>query len=158
MGIWISTRPDVVVPGVLDTSRQEAHITLAYLCGKTHTDQQATFDNLKKWLETNIRPKRMRARVNGLATWIVPGMAEPYYLVALVATNRALLHNWRSELAIRMDQAGFHLNNDFPFLPHITIGHADLPYVKMPVLQDPAEFWLNNLYVSRGSSHHERIW
>lgn len=160
MGIWVSTRPDVTVPDVIDSSRQEAHITLAYLDKKAHpkVDEEQTFTDLKEWLSQKIKPKKIAAQIHGLATWIVPQAQEPYYLVALVASGRGLLHRWRAQMVSCISEAGFVLNEDYPFLPHITLAHSFAPYVELPQLDYPARFQINNLYISRGSDQHEQVW
>lgn len=159
MGVWISTRPNVMVPGVLDSSQQEAHITLAYLDkrGYRGNTEKQVFNMLKERLVQDTSPKSMVAYINGLATWIVPGGPEPYYLVALVSSNHSLLHRWREEIMFSLDP-DFQVNTDYPFLPHITIGCTDLPYSRVPILENRVKFNIDNLYVSRGSNHHERIW
>ena len=160
MGIWVSTRPKVQVPGLIDSSQQEAHITLAYLDKKAHpkADEPQTFTDLKEWLTREVKPKKISAQVHGIATWIVPQAAEKYYLVALVSTGRGLLHRWRSGLVNTVEDGGFVLNEDYPFLPHITVAKSFAPYTQIPQLDWPVRFSIDNLYVSRGSSHREQVW
>jgi 2'-5' RNA ligase len=160
MGIWISTRPQIQTAGILDSRTQEAHITLAYLDKKAYPkeDEEQTFTSLKEWLAGEVRPKRIAAQVHGIATWIVPQAVERYYLVALVSTGRAVLHRWRADLVDAIQSAGFHLNEDYPFLPHITLSHSFAPYTKIPQLDWPVRFSIDNLYISRGSRTHEQVW
>lgn len=160
MGIWVSTRPQLQVPGLIDSGQQEAHITLAYLDKKIHRkdDEPNIFSELKAWLTDDIKPKKIAAQVHGVATWIVPQAAEKYYLVALVSTGRGLLHRWRADLVTSIEDGVFALNEDYPFLPHITVAKSFAPYTQIPQLDWPVRFSIDNLYVSRGSSHHEQVW
>lgn len=160
MGIWISTRPAVHAPGIIDASTQEAHITLAYLDSKSYKDEEFIWHTIHADLESFVKPRRIAARINGIATWIAgPPHSERYYLVASVASNNSLLHRWQAEIVQGLvEHTGLAVDTSYPFVPHITLARAFTPHVEVPELVDPIPFKIDNLYVSRGSSHHERVW
>lgn len=156
MGVWISTRPDINIPGVINSENQETHITLIYLDKKAHPDSEQTFLQTKEWLTADTKPRQAVAYLNGIATWIVPRTEAPYVLAATVTSPA--LHNWRNKLAEQITGAGMKISKTFTFNPHITLERSRTPYEKIPSLYQQERVVLNNLYVSNGSSHHERIW
>ncbi|MFB7858928.1 2'-5' RNA ligase family protein [Rhodococcus qingshengii] len=156
MGVWISTRPDINIPGIINAQEQEAHITLLYLDKKAHPDNDLIFGMVKEWLTEATKPRQAVAYLNGLATWIVPRTEEPYVLAATITSPA--LHNWRNKLAEQITDTGVKISKSFVFNPHITLGRSRSPYLKVPVLYQQERVVLNNLYISNGSSHHERIW
>lgn len=160
MGIWISTRPELNVPGLIDTSKQEAHITLAYLDRSSYEDEEYVWHTGKATLESIVRPKKIASRINGVATWIAgPPRSERYVLVASVASNNSLLHRWREQIVRDLfEHTGWTVDTAYPFVPHITLARSFTPYASVPELVEPVPFRIDNLFISRGSSRHEKVW
>lgn len=155
MSIWIAARPQINIPGLIDSGKDECHITLAFL-GK-----QANPGIVKEALETkqfdyqqNVWPDEpIVSEITGTAQWVIPG--GKMFQVALVQPSipkvgSTDIYDLRTRLVNKLAMADIKVNDAFPFIPHITLKAIERDETRPTPLQRIATrymFLIDKLYV-----------
>lgn len=153
MSAYISTRPDIVIPGVLDSSTAKAHITLAYI-PDTH-DGEKISQEVHEILSATMIPRSIESWITGYACW---GRAESrdYHLVALVGSMANQLMSFRASV-VQATSLVTNVDTTFPYIPHITLSSGSNPFTSVPALEENTGFVINNLFVSTDENRYQ-VW
>lgn len=156
MSVWIAARPQVVIPGVIDSNENECHITLAFLGSKVDPRK------VKEGLETkqfnyqqNIWPDEpIVCEVTGTAQWVIP-QGNRSFQVALVQPSipkvgSTDIYDLRTRLVNKLNMIHAEPKDTFPFLPHITLPWRDASRDApngTPTVKTRHMFLIDKLYV-----------
>jgi len=149
MAVWVSTRPSVQSQ-LIDSTKQEVHITLAFIQGVSFS---SVFDTVSYWWDCSRYSDwnfPIAANITGMATWIVP---HKYVKVALVETESNTLHRMREDLVAFLNIDTPCVDSTYPFTPHVTLRESTQPFHYVPLLREKIPFTIDNLYVSEGDKH-----
>ncbi|MFB7858921.1 2'-5' RNA ligase family protein [Rhodococcus qingshengii] len=153
MSVYLTARPNIVIPGVLDSSTDEAHITLGYI--PETPDDERTAQDIHKVLSDQIMPRSIESWITGYACW---GRTESrdYHLVALVGSMANQLMSFRASV-VRATALVTEVDTTFPYNPHITISSGSDPFTSVPALEENTGFVINNLFVSTDENRYQ-VW
>lgn len=170
MSTWISTRPNLVIPGVLDTYKgDEAHVTLAYLGDVEHDEVLEVMRSTEAvpgfYATPGWKSEPIVAEISGFAHW--RDASNKLFRVALVspvipAVTDGSVYSLRGTLMRYLSTQKFAVDGTYPFIPHITLPdryqegpephprcqHGQQYNIAVPYISQRTMFNLGDLYVS----------
>jgi len=147
--VYIAARPDLHIPGMLNSREDEVHITMLYLGEVEDVDKvrEALNDSAHRRWPT----EPTLCQVYGTGQWVTVG--GDFVQVALVqpVLPRIQGHDIYAE-RYRMERclSAFGIKHDttYPFVPHITIGYSAGPSSHVPAVRAPYMFAITGYHLS----------
>lgn len=144
---FIAARPQLHIPGIIDSRMDEVHITLAYL---KDVEIDAVFEALNTDLYRGWPTQPILSSVHGSAQWLNnDGAFVSVLLVQPVAKSisRHNIYDERARIESSLLKNKIKLDDTYPFVPHITKAFSDTP-LRPPVVEAPVMFAIDTLYLS----------
>lgn len=144
---FIAARPQLHIPGIIDSRTDEVHITLAYL---KDVEIDAVFEALNTDLYRGWPTQPILSSVHGSAQWLNnDGAFVSVLLVQPVAKSisRHNIYDERARIESSLLKNKIKLDDTYPFVPHITKAFSDTP-LRPPVVEAPVMFAIDTLYLS----------
>lgn len=151
---FIAARPQLHIPGIIDSRVDEVHITLAYL---KDVEIDAVFEALNTDLYRGWPTSPILCNVHGSAQWLNnDGAFVSVLLVQPVAKSisRHSIYDERARIESSLLKNKIKLDDTYPFVPHITKEFSDEPMRPATVIA-PVMFAIDTLYISHQESDGE---
>lgn len=151
---FIAARPQLHIPGVIDSRVDEVHITLAYLKDVeiTQVHEALNEDLYRGWPTAPVL-----SSVHGSAQWLNnDGAFVSVLLVQPVAKSisRHNIYDERARIESSLLKNKIKLDDTYPFVPHITKAFSDEPMRPATIIA-PVMFAIDTLYLSYQESDGE---
>lgn len=144
MGYYINLRPQG-----LEELGDGLHITLAYIGEMSNSEVNRVSEAVERQFDMWAG---LTAHVQGFANWAV---GSHYYCVGLVGGFDILKVRNRVDLALYT--ARVDCDNDYPFLPHVTIRDSAEPIRDTPSITEHIPFTTRCIYLSNGDGEHTTL-
>lgn len=154
MGSWIEARPKLHIPGLIDSQKDECHITLAYLGDADPADVMGLMQENGQVYRGGYWPSSpVISEVSGLARWIT-GDGD-HVDVALISPpipkidGVSNIYDLQERVYNKVNRE-FPVDQTYPFVPHITLpgGFGVDPISARKTLHARYMFSITELYVS----------
>lgn len=151
---YIAARPQLHIPGIIDSRVDEVHITLGYL---KDVEIDKVFESLNTDLYRGWPTSPILSNVHGSAQWLNnEGSFVSVLLVQPVAKTiaRHSIYDERARIESSLLKNNIKLDDTYPFVPHITLEFSANP-IRPAIVEAPVMFAIDTLYLSHQVSDDE---
>lgn len=151
---YIAARPQLHIPGIIDSRKDEVHITLAYL---KDVEVSEVFEALNTDLYRGWPTSPVLSNVHGSAQWLNnDGDFVSVLLVQPVPKTiaRHSIYDERMRIESALLKKNIKLDDTYPFVPHITLSFSESP-IRPAIIEAPVMFAIDTLYLSFQESDGE---
>ena len=158
---WIAARPQLVIPGLIDSTQYECHLTLAFLGDADPAAVKAKLEDPAIGYyphHVGWPQEPLVCEATGTAEWVIPDSRRFQVIIvqpSIPAVGRSI-YDERERIKTKLEFASgdndhevYKVNDAFPFIPHITMPFRAPTRDKsgLPILDTRRMFIIDKLYV-----------
>jgi 2'-5' RNA ligase len=153
VGTWIEARPKLIIPGIINSRKDECHITLAYLGDVNPEEVAKALQPSDKSVYYNVPYEPILCEAHGTARWVnADGDHVDVLLVSppIPKLQTNTIYAERDRIVGKLRADGVKVDDLYPFVPHITLpnGWPADPNTILQTLETRVMFAIDKLYVS----------
>lgn len=157
---WIAARPRLVIPGLIDSTQNECHLTMVFLGDVDPVAVKAKLEDPKigYYNYTSWPQEPLVCEATGTAEWVIPDSRRFQVIIvqpSIPAVGRSI-YDERERIKTKLEfptadgeHEVFKANDAFPFIPHVTMPFRPPTRDKsgLPIIDTRHMFVIDKLYV-----------